>query len=432
MKRFALIALICAFVMGATSSAFATDLVVKGGDLRVVGQWFDNKDFDENEAEDTFKAYERMRVAFQFVASENLRADVEIAFADGDFGDDFRIGNTYSVNTRKAYLTFDVPGTEATVKAGYQGFAVPSATGYMSILDARVGGVVIGTPFTDAVGMNLGWFRTEDSNDGEDTPTYDDSNKDDVDLIYASLPINCDGYSITPWGMYAFIGDDTSYGIEDGSAYWLGAGATIDMFDPIVVMADFQYGALKADDDADETKGWLFDLAVDYKMDMFTPELFFAYASGSDDEYDATADERTDAAGNLPIIDGDTYYTTFMLDGSAISSGDYIGMDDGAEFVNGLWAIGFKLKDISFMEGLTHTATIFYAKGTNDEKSGMDFTEEDSFIEVNFDSQYQIYEQLAAIVEMGYAQLDMDEDVHGDDYLDDAAYKLAVGLKYSF
>ena len=45
-----------------------------------------------------------------------------------------------------------------------------------------------------------------------------------------------------------------------------------------------------------------------------------------------------------------------------------------------------------------------------------------------------MYENLAAIVELGYAKINYDEDLgtRGNDYKDEAAWKMAVGFKYDF
>jgi hypothetical protein len=50
-----------------------------------------------------------------------------------------------------------------------------------------------------------------------------------------------------------------------------------------------------------------------------------------------------------------------------------------------------------------------------------------------------MYENLAAIVELGYVKVNYDEDLgtrtsaaNVDDYKDDAAWKMAVGFKYDF
>ncbi len=65
--------------------------------------------------------------------------------------------------------------------------------------------------------------------------------------------------------------------------------------------------------------------------------------------------------------------------------------------------------------------------------SGVAFTDEDSFVQIALDSQYKIYENLSAVLELGYAHLDMDDSTWGQkDYLDDDAYLATFGFVYNF
>jgi hypothetical protein len=107
----------------------------------------------------------------------------------------------------------------------------------------------------------------------------------------------------------------------------------------------------------------------------------------------------------------------------------------------GLWTIGLKLADISFIENLTHTFVVAYAKGTSDkdafypgedelgnlEFKAVGFTEKDHAWEVYFANQYMIYENLAAIAEFGYCAPYL-KNVDGED----PAYFGAVGFQYNF
>jgi len=88
----------------------------------------------------------------------------------------------------------------------------------------------------------------------------------------------------------------------------------------------------------------------------------------------------------------------------------------------GNMGIGASLDKISFIEKLTHRLTFTYVRGTNSPMAirttcrphqdlnyfslGRDLTWNESLYSVNFDTKYQIYENLAAVVETGWA--------HGD------------------
>jgi hypothetical protein len=52
-------------------------------------------------------------------------------------------------------------------------------------------------------------------------------------------------------------------------------------------------------------------------------------------------------------------------------------------------------------------------------------------IEVNFDTKYQIYDELAAYLELGYFKFDWDKAAdHDKDW--ENGYKAALGIKYDF
>ena len=64
----------------------------------------------------------------------------------------------------------------------------------------------------------------------------------------------------------------------------------------------------------------------------------------------------------------------------------------------------------------------------------MYLTTADKAWEVNFDTQYKIYQDLTLGVELGYINLDLDENVWGktvDDYRENN-FRGAVTLKYAF
>ena len=58
-------------------------------------------------------------------------------------------------------------------------------------------------------------------------------------------------------------------------------------------------------------------------------------------------------------------------------------------------------------------------------------TTDDQAWEINFDHQYQIYENLTAVLELGYINLHLDSDTWTDHKTDDA-WKAQVMFQYSF
>jgi hypothetical protein len=199
----------------------------------------------------------------------------------------------------------------------------------------------------------------------------------------------------------------------------LGANAELTMFDPLTFAADLIYGV--GDNDAYETKGWYAALAASYKMDMMTATLFGTYATGEDKGTDDDLLPSLSEGWELtPYLGGARAFATGASDGFAT---DTLGVGNAG---TGIWTVGLKLSDITFVEKLSHNLTIAYAEGTSDKNAGVDFDEKDSAWEVYFVNKYMIYENLAAINELGYFAPSL-KGVSEDD-----SYFATVGFSYKF
>ncbi|WP_456325483.1 outer membrane homotrimeric porin [Desulfonauticus submarinus] len=433
MKKLSVLALVAAFILSTVAMASAVELKARGS-WRVHANWTDNYDFqktkDDNKSEDDFNVYQRARVWFDFVANENVKAVLGLEIGDSRWGERGKGADLGAddkvIEVKHAYLDFKVPNTDIDVKAGVQGIALPNSLG-SAILDDDVAALVLSAPINDMVSLTAGWARAFDLSPA-------DYAHDEYDVAFLITPIKAEGFALKPFFAYAWIGKDIIGDTKDAHAWWAGVNAKVTMFDPIVVLADLNYGKLDADEDNNDRAGWFFDLAVDYKMDMVTPEVFFIYSTGEDDDIN-------DGSERMPSITPDVTATPFVFGGSSFANGDSLLGTDGT----GLAAVGLKLKDMSFIENVKHTFVLMYARGTSDEdfvKKGGDIdtlTTKDSVWEVDFNTKYQMYENLAAIVELGYAKANYDEDVknqkgnkRGSDYKDEAAWKAIVGVKYDF
>jgi len=465
MKRLAILAILAAFILGTVATASAVDIKAKGS-WRVHANWIDNKNFQDGDdpnttagdgnSEDDFAVYQRARVWFDFVASENVKAVLGLEIGDSRWGQsDTGAGlgaDKTVIEVKQAYLDFNVPNSEVNVKAGVQWVELPSNLG-SSIIGGDMAALVVSTPFNDMISLTAGYARPVDLN-AEDSG---ENANDEVDVIFLALPINADGIALTPFYATAFVGQDSN-GTQNGkaplagleainatgladnvNAWWAGASVKVDMLDPIVILADLNYGRFNADKDQNDRAGWYFDLAIDYKMDIMTPELFFIYSTGDDDD-------PTDGSETMPSLYTESFGpTSFGFAGSSFAEAD-AAITGAAGVGLGICAVGLKLKGMSFMENMSHDFIVMYAKGTTDKdlvdkyKGEWDetLTEKDSLWEVDFNTKYQMYENLAAIVELGYVKVNYDEDLGNrttttrSDYKDEAAWKLAVGFKYDF
>jgi hypothetical protein len=298
---------------------------------------------------------------------------------------------------------------------------------------------------------------------------------EEIDAFALILPMAFDGANFTPYVVYAAHGDNaTAPGIptyqgltslnatvmdDDATVWWAGAAFNMSMFDPFVFYLDFIWGSQSGSQDQNDRSGWWFDVAMDYTgFDMVTPRLFFGWGSGEDEDL-------TDGSERMPTLGGAAAegcgcgLTSFGTDGSSLTFGQ-----DQALTGNGygFWVLGGSLVNFSFVESVSHTLTLAYGQGTNDKESVEDYpgnaagngnaagaasflanglggvgnyagyvTEEDSFWEFNFDTKYQMYENLAAYLEIGYISVNLDEDVWGG-IDEEAASKLGIGFDYAF
>jgi hypothetical protein len=143
----------------------------------------------------------------------------------------------------------------------------------------------------------------------------------------------------------------------------------------------------------------------------------------------------------MPMLAGDDgFVATRMGNAGAFSIGDDTFI--GASGV-GTWGLGLQLADLSFVEDLSHTARIAYYRGTNDKDAiplvwvgeEVYLTTKDWAFEANFDSEYKIYENLSAVLELGWIHLNLDEDspeYRGNRLEDENAYNVQLSIQYAF
>ncbi len=499
MKRLMTLVLALGFVLASMGLAQATEITAKGSFDFSFG-WYDNFDFFDNTqdnkiggegSEDDFQARQRTRLQVNFVASENVQGvlyfeigDIEWGYSNSTNtgrGTGGRLGTDgVNVETRRAYITFNVPNTELLFQVGLQGIALPSAV---------VGSPIIGSSGTDvaaAVGIYTindmisvaaFWARPYDMDNGYGGSA---AQNDEMDLVGLFVPVTVDGVmNVTPYAMYGIFGTgalNDSYGSFPGlysnaagtdamnnanallnndymNGWWAGLALEFTMLDPLTFALDVAWGSLDdPTDDMMDRWGWYIAGEVDYKTPWVTPGILAWWTSGDDDDI-YNGSER------LPTIDANFAATSFGTDG-----GDLLNNDDclGAD-ASGTWGIGLLFKDISFIENLTHQVRVVFYGGTNDPKamrdsrysafaysnpSGIMLTTADWAWEVNFDTQYQIYENLAAIVETGMVDVQRQASpwrqaennrrsssynaAYQQLWKTSTAWKLAFGLKYTF
>lgn len=484
MKRIVTLLLAAGLVLGAAAGSQAADIKAKG--LWEFSWEVGDNTFAENSGKDKFSAKQRLRTQIDVIASESLKGVVFLEIGDQNWGsssDGASLGNDGKVvKVRYSYVDWVIPQTDAKVRMGLQNFSLPGFITNNPVLgggSADGAGITVSGQFTENVGASLFWLRAENDNNDRYYGLNDrtgNPSSNAMDFVGLTVPLTFDGVKVTPWAMYGTIGRDSFEGAgsvsgqkesaminrllpvlpvgvagldpygsgldRHGNAWWVGVASELTYFDPFRFALDAAYGSV----DMGSTKwdgrnfdmeraGWFASILGEYKMDYFTPGILFWYASG-DDKSPYNGSER------MPTIEGSWAVSSYGFDDNyGRVSCDMLGLSN-----TGTMGVYLQAKDISFMEDLTHIFRVGFVKGTNntemvrhgdwagiDSTDGVYLTTADKAWEVNFDTQYKIYQDLTLGVELGYINLDLDENVwkNASDYRENN-FRGAVTLKYAF
>ena len=340
-----------------------------------------------------------------------------------------------------------------------------------------------------------------------DYPNY----LDNMDLFALLLPVKLDGFEITPWVMYGMQGKNTLLGLNRdgdeiplgtkdgnlhyslrpypgtdvrssmnillgddwtnsigktgkayGSMFWAGLPFAITAWDPLNIEVDINYGyveemgrydaykgSLVTFDPANmkrgstQRQGWLAKALVEYKMDWGVPGVFGWYGSGDDGNV-KNGSER------MPSIVPMGNFTSFMGDGNY----GWMMQDFGLDYA-GTWGLGAQIRDMSFVEDLSHTFRVAYWGGTNSTSmvKYMDtayawaggwgngtspyLTTNDGLLEFNLVNNYKMYENFDVNLELSYIANFMDNDTWKKTNLPSSfskqdTWKAQVTFAYSF
>jgi len=498
MKKIYAIALLGLMVLGVAATASAADIKASGK-WQIEANWMGSdflKEGATSSEDKTFNIEQRVRTAFQFIANENLKGVLETQIGTANWGNGALgigagrsavAGSTSSVAAgngnimlRKGYVDFKWPGTKVNFLVGFQTVSLPAAFGGGSaILDDQVASAVMVTPITDNIKLLAGYARPYDSNSSYNTTAGNlTGSGTSADVVFAAVPVDFKGFNITPFAAYANVGSKSVNGNGAAAAagftgpnstagqglrgYWGGVAATVTALDSFKFMADFNYGKatynVPTNQSNDGRSGWLADIAVDYTgLKMMTPSAFFVYSSG---EKGNSTDGGQDGSNRMPHLGkaqnwavGSFFFgDRNFINGFPVNAG-YV------QNVMGFWTAGVSLKDIKLIDKMSHTAHLLYVKGTNDKRFiterttstsanangalyGGFLTEKDSLWEVDFNTKYMIYDELAVNLDFGYINASFDKDVWGTsdktykaDYQNfgsNDAYSARLGVAYSF
>ncbi len=471
-------------LFASASLAAAATEVKMVGDARLHGTYFAMRNFtgwnsNATRTTDTFTIWQRFRLRTDFIASESLKFRFSIRANNTAWGNNYlTVDNpAVSIQVWQAYLQFKWPGTDAEFTIGYQDWTLPvSSTGFFNANPVfggtRSAAALLNLPVTEAVQITAGFTRFVDTNNEFDPTTTQAA--DEVDGYVLSLPITLDGFSATPWALIGVAGRNadylTSVGLANSSVgqtlasnmlsagtvlapqgfrnaqnlyWWAGAALTFTALNPFKFYADVIYGEGNGGDRAKNRRaGFFFDLGAEYSgFDWGTPQAAFWYSSGEDGSA-ANGSER------MPMIVG--YWgpsSSFLFDSNQAYNRSVMGVSNV-----GNWGFSASLNKVSFLKDLTNRLTFAYVRGANSPRGlrvanaltgagvyvqmGRDLTTDEYLVAVNFDHQYDIYENLAFIVESGWAHGRFQKSVWGRRLSNQSTggdpLKVAFGLRYQF
>ena len=499
MKKILCLIVGLAFLVGSAATTMAGELDIYGQYWGVVsavnnGAYLSANPFNEDTDGDDWQAYQRVRQYFEYVASDNLKAvvgyEIDTLWGNNAGSGDLGADTAGQIEVKRAMLQYTT-NADTTINIGVQGFALPSGATGNPVLGGDMAGITVNQPINDNMSLTAGWIRLNEEDDFESRNETGDligtgnwgigtqNANGDSDAFTAVLPITMEGMSLSPYVLYAYLGQDfvnaqsrfggaTSLGTfatDDGAttdddnanAYWIGVPVSVTQMDPLVFDGQIIYGSVTGadaqapyDSDALERSGFYADVSAKMKMDWGTPTIFGLYSTGDDDDVD-------DGSETFPTLFSDGFVsppfaTAFGFNGccSNLSYGhDY----SFAQYTpRAIWEIGVGVQGLTTLDKLSHDIGVTYTQGTNDKEIGEGLagtaaytpvagssvllTDEDSAWQFRLYNQYDINENLYVALDLGAAMMDMDDDVWaakgGDDFMDDPITYSSAAIAYSF
>ena len=410
-------------------------------------------------------ARQRIHTQIQFIADENLSAMLHLE-ANMHWGDASKDVNknhgaldsdTTVFVIKRAYMDWTLPGTQVQTRMGMQGIALPSVALGNPILNSDVAGISVSSQLTPELGLTVFWARPYDRTYYDAKQDNGQNDMDEMDMFGIMLPIKTDVVRFTPWGMFAFIGKDSDFykGVYnynrgqrnpdpakmDSSTYgwWLGTSFELPVLDPFFVKVDAMMGGLETGESDYDTFGWMVAADIGYKFSWGALSAMGFYSSG---------DDKEDDLGQMPIVSNDGGFkpTRYATGGNTARTVDGVLTRSG----QGMWGVGVKVADLSFVDNLTHTVIGMYYGGTNDGDSwtnkrgvsegprgfqayfsGHTLTTSDHAWEINLLNEYTVNQNLKFNIDFAYVDLDL-----GDQWKDKndtkGSFATMIGVTYSF
>lgn len=494
MKKLLTLLLAAGMTLSAANGASAVELKVSGiydfafsGSEGLNGShsFMDASDYraltGRNYNERHFDVYQRLRLGMEFVMSEQLSAFYQAQIGTFVWGGPYKGASkaeadggalaTRAANivTRLAYLDWYVPQTRVHVRMGQQSILLPNYAAGSPILDDPATGVVIAAPLGENLKLSAFWLRAIADPLKTDTGEYEYDDAD-VDLFGLTAEMKCRAFSLTPWLIVGHGGENfdrvgssgpTAPGIlpfngmerlrwdngaliadpnGSGSTIWFaGIGGETRIFDPFTLAFDFYYSGTDNGHSSTERDGWYVAARAEYDTYWCAPALVGWYASGDDSKVTNGSEQPLTLSGGFDP-GARAYFNGRYSIANTIDRGD----------AGGTWGVSAQLNELTFISDLSHDLAVTYFRGTNSSNmpniinnlygggvTPADYlTNKDHIVEVDFNTTYNIYKNLIAVLELSYLFQDFDKDVwrdaDGDTRSFSDAWRAALNFRYKF
>ena len=431
---------------GLVVSAFAGS--ASAGEFKPVLQFaeeFTYGDAGTNDQLENFNAVTRIRFGFDYVASEDLSATILFQYGGYHWGT-FEPDNDGEAHLkmRLAYIDWTLPSTDVKVRMGRQAVVAPSYAFGSPVLDSRADAISINGNVNENISLGLAWMRADRNlRNDKDVITRYNYGYDTTDALMLNAEFAYDGFKVAPWAVYAHKQHGAESGITqylnidgvnaDADLYIIGASAELNMFDPFVFAVDALYNNIKYHNMAplaeDSYDAFYVAAKASYKLSNGVASLGGWYSTGNDWENNDNG---------FVVLDGGFSASSVLFDGNIVGSDPYTNVL-GSDSPFGTWGVIAEYAGFSFLENLSHTARVLYIEGTNENAPGKllahdiadGLTEDDSAVEIDFDTTYQIYKNLSATLQLGYVFIDQSNLAAGQEEQDDI-FRSALTFVYKF
>ncbi|SIO09683.1 outer membrane homotrimeric porin [Halodesulfovibrio marinisediminis] len=441
--------------------AFAVEIKATGTFWNVA-QFLDHDSFQADNGTNNFTVRQRFRSQIEVIANEMLSgiAYFEINHTWGQDSNGNKFGRSsggdlgtdgVGVQTKRLYLHLNIPYTELAIYAGLQGLTYPGAVAGSVIFDDDIAGVVATYGHSEKLSGVLAWLRPFDIDTTDNQPV---TSHNHMDMFLLSLYFQPKHISFNPYFSYATLGENVKFGspnytydigpslgldnsfinverTENADVFWAGLAVTAD-FSNFKLFLDGIYGKLTANKAA-ERSGWFTAAKLTYSFDNITPGITAWWASGDD------SNAYEDGAGRMPFVNAGWLISSYGFDNThANETGNRIADATGKV------GAGIVLEDITFVDWMTQQLQVIAMWGTNDSsivKNGFledptsniakYLTDKDFLLEVNYEANIELYEQLTIIPSVAYIHVDLDESTWGISNVRDS-WRVALITKYTY